>query len=239
MKKFIVTGKVQPERASVHISPQTIYSRENRNNSVIFSVDSSQLTAIVRWDDDIFNCIDANILAEDAASIFVSALGFALGSGYSVEIIQVVEEDNTASVFGVRPIDPDGESLLGFAEYNHIFYRAAELSKRDVFFRLALRDYCAAISDVINCASYCFRTIEGIKSAFVFKTGNESWNDMHTTLGTDRNTITTTIKNFADPIRHGNWIEFPQTTSTQRFAMLSLTKDILLRYLNLEEPQSI
>ena len=76
---------------------------------------------------------------------------------------------------------------------------------RDVFFRLAVRDYLRAINVVGDCATYCYRAIEGINSAFVFKIGSDRWDDMHTALGTDRTAITSTIKDYADPIRHGNW----------------------------------
>lgn len=43
------------------------------------------------------------IVAEEIATILVGALGFSLGSGYWVELIQVTEEEGTPHVFGVRP----------------------------------------------------------------------------------------------------------------------------------------
>jgi hypothetical protein len=54
---------------------------------------------------------------------------------------------------------------------------------------------------------------------------------MHATLGTTRGPIDATIKDFADPIRHGNWFSAKPTTAEQRNEMLLLTRDILNCYL--------
>jgi hypothetical protein len=54
---------------------------------------------------------------------------------------------------------------------------------------------------------------------------------MHKALGTRENSITTVIKEFADPVRHGNWLGCKPTTTAQRNEMLVLTRDILDRYL--------
>jgi hypothetical protein len=117
-----------------------------------------------------------------------------------------------------------------------VFHRAFNLANRDLFFRLALRDYLRAIVDSTDCATYCYRAIEGIKSAFVSKTGKDSWQPMHDALGTNRETIERTIKDYADPIRHGNWIAAKTTDSKQRWDMLLLTRSILLSYLDSELP---
>jgi hypothetical protein len=159
-----------------------------------------------------------------------------LGSGYSVEILQVTEPDGTPHVFGVRPmVDTPGETL-GFTSHLPVFNRAFRLSGRDVFFRLAVRDYLRAITVVADCASYCYRAIEGIKSAFVFKTGIDRWDDMHSALGTNRTAITSIIKDYADPVRHGNWVNAKPTNKHERWKMLMLTREILAKYLDYAEP---
>jgi hypothetical protein len=117
-----------------------------------------------------------------------------------------------------------------------VFNRAFRLAGRNIFFRLALRDYLQAITDVTDCATYCYRAVESIKAVFVQKTGNNRWDDMHAALGTDRNAITSTIKDFADPIRHGSWVNAKPTDKFKRWDMLELTRDILIKYLNHEEP---
>jgi hypothetical protein len=59
---------------------------------------------------------------------------------------------------------------------------------------------------------------------------------MHAALGTDKIMIDNTVKQFADPIRHGNWGAARQTDSRERWQMLLLTRNILLKYLDHELP---
>ena len=103
------------------------------------------------------------------------------------------------------------------------------MSGHNLFFRLAIRDYLQAITDVTDGATYCYRAIEGIKAAFVLKSGVDRWDEMHNALGTDRMTITSAVKEYAHPIRHGNWINAKQTDKFIRWRMLALTRDILLK----------
>jgi hypothetical protein len=233
--RYICTGRVHPERAAVSFSRIELGLADG--SKVVASCDSSQLTVLLD-SPSLDGWIAAQIMADDMANVVIGALGFSLGSGYSVELVQVTEEDGTAHVFGVRPSGDTSESTLAFEPMVEVFNRALRLAGRDVFFRLALRDYRRAITDVTDCATYCYRAIEGMKGAFVFRTGKDQWTDMHSALGTDRVTIESTVKAFADPVRHGNWLNAKHTNKFQRWEMLCLTKDILLKYLNYSEPTS-
>jgi hypothetical protein len=174
--------------------------------------------------------VSAQIAAEHLGYMIVSALGFSLGFGYSVEIIQVIEENGTPHVFGVSV------GNLGFNPHDPVFSRALQLAGENLFFRLALRDYMRAITDTTDCATYCFRAIESIKSACALQAGNDSWDAMHTALGTNREDIERRVKQFADPIRHGNWVAAPSTNSATRLDILSCTRAILDRYLERMKP---
>lgn len=231
--KYIITGRVHPERADISFS--RIEMKLADGQSAVASCDSSQMTVTLDMP-KLDGWIAAMITAEEIATIIVGALGFSLGSGYSVELIQVTEEDGTPHVFGVRPTDPTSGATLGVEPQIDVFNRTFRLSGHNLFFRLAVRDYLHAITDVKDCATYCYRAIESIKSAFAFKTGVDSWDEMHKVLGTDRNSITSVVKDYADPVRHGNWIEAKPTDKFIRYRMLELTKDILAKYLNHEQP---
>ena len=104
------------------------------------------------------------------------------------------------------------------------------------FYRLAIRDYLQAINDMSDCVTYCFRAVESIKSSFSFRSGNDSWDEMLDALGTDRATITSVIKDFSGPVRHGNWVNAKRTDKFIRWRMLELTKQILRKYLDVEQP---
>ena len=233
--KYIVTGRVHPERADISFSK--IIWEVSDDGSVAAECDASQITLKLKLA-SIDGWNTAFVRAEQFANIIVGALGFSLGSGYSVELIQVTEEDGTPHVFGVRPVGPTPDQTLGFAPHLPILNRVLHLSNKDVFFRLALQDYLRAYTAIIDCATYCYRAIEGIKSSFVFKTGNNSWDEMHSALGTDKQTIEETIKIFADPVRHGNWVNAKDTDGVMRWKMLVLTRDILLKYLDYANPST-
>jgi hypothetical protein len=232
--RYIVTGRVHPERADIYFSRVELGVGEK--GRAILSCDSSQLTVTLDGG-DIDGWITARIRAEDLASMVVGALGFSLGSGYSVEMIQVTEEDGTPHVSSVRPANPEGRGeTLAFEPHNEIFNRALRLAGRDIFFRLACRDYLQAINDTGDCATYCYRAIESIKSSFVFRSGQDRWEELHAALGTSRKEIESTIKQYADPVRHGNWVNAKPTDRFIRWRMLELTRDILKKYLDAEQP---
>ena len=231
--RYICTGRVHPERADISFG-RVEFNIDGRTIAGA-SCDASQLTVVLD-NPNIDGWITAQIQAEEIANIIVGSLGFSLGTGYSVELLQVTEEDGTPHVFGVRPTGEDPGQTLGFSPHQPAFHRAFHLSGRDLFFRLALRDYLRAIRDVNDCATYCYRAIEGIKSSFVFKSGVDRWDEMHAALGTDRECITATVKEYADAVRHGNWVRAKPTTGFERWKMLSLTREILTKYLDYAEP---
>jgi hypothetical protein len=228
MKRYIAFGRVHPERADVRFT--TIPLGIGSGGKAQVFCDSSQLT-VVLMDCDLDGYLSAHIAAEHFASLVTNALGFYLGTGYSVELIQIIEDDGTPHVIGARPSGPKGETL-GFPDNQQLFEQVLRLSATDMFLRFAVGDYVRAITETGDCATYCYRSIESIKSAFAFKAAVDSWQPMHDALGTNRESIEQTVKRFADPVRHGNWIELPTTTGAQRYAMLELTRNILLSYMD-------
>ncbi len=106
--QYIATGRIHPERADIHFS--RIELQLEGNGKAMVQCDASQVTVIVN-SPTIDGWISAFILAEQLAHIIIGALGFSLGSGYSVELIQITEEDGTPHVFGVRPTGTAGENL--------------------------------------------------------------------------------------------------------------------------------
>ena len=225
--KYLCTGRVLPERVNVKFAQIKVGEGDI---SAVVSCDASQLTVVldIPWDD----LVTAHSMAKDVAEIVVGALGFSLGLGYSVEIIQVTRQD-AAYVFGVKPESPKpGQTLQIASDHIPSFNQAFHLSASDVFFRLALRDYLRAMTDAKDCAFYCYRAIEAVKSAFEFKTRNDGWNSMHSALGTNKATIENTVKDYADPLRHGNWAKGKLTTTSERWDMLCLTRDILVQYMD-------
>lgn len=234
LMKYVATGRVQPERADIFFSKVEMGLGER--GKAILSCDASQVTVVID-SPDVDGWMSAMIQAEELASVVVSALGFSLGSGYSLNLIQITEEDGTPHVQGVKPSNPESpDDGLGFAEQTEVLNRSLVLAARDVFFRMAVRDYLQAMTDVSDCAMYCYRAVESIKSSFVLTNGYDRWNEMHEALGTDRTTLTEAIKDYADPVRHGNWINAKPTDKFIRYRMMALTRDILKSYVDHKQP---
>ncbi|MBK8209769.1 MAG: hypothetical protein IPK78_07105 [Rhodospirillales bacterium] len=225
---YLATGRIHPERADINFGPMLWQIPDQ--GKVIASCESSQVTI---WIDlaTIDGYVSAYLVAEQFSHIVVGALGFSLGNGYSVELIQITEEDGTPHVFGVRPTGTTPNATLGSVPHEEVFGHAFDLANRDLYFRLALRDYLRA-------GTYCYRAIEALKSSFSVRGGGNAWAVMHTALGTDRSSIESKIKAFADPVRHGNWVSAKPSTSLDRWNMLSLTRDVLYKYLEHERQAS-
>lgn len=226
--KYIATGRVHPERADVNFGPVAWAIPDQ--GQVVARCESSQVTIILDLS-TIGGFVEAYLEAEQYAHMAVGALGFSLGCGYSVELIQITEEDGTPHVFGVRPSGAAPGETLAFVAHEQIFRRVLELANRDIFFRLAVRDYLRAFADALDCATYCYRAIESLKSSFAASGHSDAWAAMHAALGTDRSSIEATIKLFAEPVRHGNWVSAKLSGSLDRWKMLTLTRLTLAKYL--------
>jgi len=229
--RYIVIGKVLPERADISFS-KVKWDAEG-DGWVTAVCDASQITLVLELG-SVDGWLSAQIIAEHFAMIVVGALGFSLGSGYSVELINVIGEDGASHVLGVRPTDPEGHgTTLEFSPSTPTLVNAFTLATSNIFFRLALRDYTRAINDASDCPAYCYRAVESVMSDFAFDANVENgWKLMHAALGTQKSQIEHLIKSYADPIRHGNWVTARETTHEIRWKMLSLTREILEKFMN-------
>ena len=202
--KYFCTGRVQPERTAVYFDQMTVESVDGVE--AVVSCDASQIAVVldVPWND----VVSVRNRAKEVSEIVVGALGFSKGYGYSVEITQVTEQEGKSHVFGVMP----AKTLQIGTDHIPAFHRALQLSAKHVVFRRALRDYLRAITDEIDCAFYCYRAIEAIKSAFPGE-GKPQWDAMHSALGTNEDAVKNIVQAYANLVRHGNWISAKPTTS--------------------------
>ena len=124
--KYIMFGRVVPERANVWLKTQVWIL--DGGGSVSVSCDASQIT--INADLPAINgYVDAFMIGEQVAEAVFSVFGFALGTGYSVEILQVVTEAGECHTFGVRF---EGYRNSNFG--NQFFYRRWTLQKRTSIF---------------------------------------------------------------------------------------------------------
>lgn len=223
-----VLGRVIPERASVEFPPVTWVAPDGVSVSV--HCVCSQLNVHFDWPNppDLLTIFYS---AEHVAEGVVAAFGFTLGTGYAVEMLQLIDSAGETHVFGVRP------GGLEFQEVGNVFEKAQGLARDDVFFRFALRDYMSAIRSPADCAAFCYRAVESLKNAVESKSGSveNGWEQLRRIAGSTRDEFEEIVKRFAHPIRHGNWTELPPPDANQRYAMLTLTRTYIARYLKFYE----
>ena len=232
--KYVCKGQVYPERGNVGFEQFELKADGGHQITAVVSCKESQVTVVLNVPED-YLWETAHMRAEEIANIAVESAGFSIGSGCSAEILEVIEQDGTSHIVGFIPEGKESGQKLGIEPFLSSFHRALQLSSKNIFFRRALQDYLRAITYHDDRPSYCYRAIEAIKSAIEFETGNTGWDVMHSALGTDRNSIENTVKQYADPIRHGNWIHARGTTDNQKWDMLLLTRDILVNYMDYAE----
>ena len=237
--RYICIGRVHPERANLGFGQFKLEDDRGYQISASISCNTSMVTVELDAPQN-YEWEIALLRANEIANLAVEAVGFSIGSACSAEILKVTEQDGASHVVGFIPVGDERDQKLGMEPHEPTFHRALILSCKNILFRRALQDYLRAITFHDDRPSYCYRAIEAIKSAFVGKTDSDQWNAMHSALGTDRTTIENTVKQYADPIRHGNWIQAKETTDNQKWDMLILTRDIIAKYMDhMEPPRSV
>lgn len=221
--QFIAFGRLHPERAAAYFDEVKLNFGELGYLRV--KCDAGQLSAIFDWGGN--DVVGAKLTIEHHAQAIASALGFSLNCGYSIEIISVqkVGDLNGPYTFGVKGPNEVPENQI------EIFNEALHFSTKNVYFRLALRDYMRALVDQHDCAFYCYRAIEAVTKSFAASSGGAGWQEMHASLGTSKEEITQKIKVYADPVRHGNWVEAKGLNNQNRLEMLDCTHRLLLAFL--------
>lgn len=226
--RFHIIGRILPERASVEFPPVVWTGPDGVSVSV--QCICSQINVYFDWPSppDLFTIFNS---AEHVAEGVVAAFGFTLGTGYSIEMLQLLDSSGQTHVFGVRP------GGLEFKNVEQVFQKTQGLARDDVFFRFALRDYMNAIRSPADCSAYCYRAIESLKIAIETKSGRveSGWFQLREVTGQTKEEFDAVIKKFAHPIRHGNWLENPIPDSQERLAMLTLTRKYLAQYLKFYE----
>lgn len=230
--RYIATGRLHPERAGIGFSP--IEWQIPGQGAVVIHCEASQVTIIMNLD-SIDGWATAFQQAKHFGSLVVSALGFAVGEACRLELIQVSEESGFPHVFGAAPVGRPQNGTLAVETPDAIFNRMTQQANQDHEFRVALRDYLRAIDDAVDCPYYCRRVVETVLTACGVRALPEGSSAMQA-LGLDPKHLETTITRFATPMREGGVTELRGTDIPTRWAMLTLARDTLIRYLDLVSP---
>ncbi|HCG8574447.1 TPA: hypothetical protein NJ542_003011 [Vibrio parahaemolyticus] len=217
---YMLTGVVHPERADVNVTSTRIELGDS-GDVINFSIYKSRIAFTVETS-TLLNESGMNSLrlfAEEQVRTVVDSLGFLVGCGYDIEIIQCIEPQHQGHlIFGVE------EKYLSELNYSELIepIELVEIlnSKFGAYLRRCLNDLRLAIRTPKDSAFYCYRAIECLIHYFLNNgtpNKSEAWQMFRENIGVSKEQIMY-IKKAADPIRHGNPLEV-QTADRQKVMM--------------------
>lgn len=192
----------------------------------------SQILSIIETDEETKNIQYLKGLVEEYAYIIVDVLVYTSGVSYDVEVTSAITPSNEITFFGAeRPalqqhIEREGvylEERLG-----NIWGLYSESTNRHL--RRALSDLRKASNYPLDSPFYCYRAVESLRHYFGDEDTDkkEEWERMRAKLGVEKEDIMT-IKEFADPRRHGDKIEI---TEEKRVEILQTTWSMIDSYVD-------
>lgn len=242
---YVFTGRVLPERVIVSISEFKfeIPGLPGLPRGTLFiEIIQSQIFARFISDNELEEEFTLRNLIEDVSKSLLDALGFFKGYAYDVEIVHAMRPDTGGKrVFGIDiPIlkgacDAEGVTL------GHIF--AVVLAQNGIFFRRALADLREAIKSPQDTGFFCYRAIESLMRGSATRQNpvpqdSAAWSSFRMTYNVDRQDIDD-IKQFADPVRHGNYSQSKPMTDQDRADILKKAWKIVNQYLRVENPSPL
>lgn len=233
--KYILTGKVLPERVNFQLSSRTIVidvPEFTFNFGLTLSIAKSQIMIQIISENQIQDYETLRNTVVDVVRLHVDIDGYIRGHGYDIEITSLTGENNIPHIiFGIqikeiekdsvnRPIQDVDEivSKFGKPEYN--------------FLRLSLIDLQLSIKFPKDTGVFCFRAIESIMQYFNKGENNsesrkQAWKKFNSNLNVSEDWVDFVRKYALDP-RHGR----PKSISgTERIEVMKHTWKIVDRFI--------
>jgi hypothetical protein len=234
---YILTGRVIPERALLDISEvklKVLASDDVPEGDLFIEIIKSQISVRFLASGEVRNIFTLRNIVEDAARMLLDVAGYFAGYGYDAEIVQVLRSSASEKyVFGI-----DVPILAGVCEkagmtVNDIF---AALSKTDgYYFRHALADVREAIKSPKDTGFFCYRAIESLKNCCATRNGvspdkDDAWELFRNIYSIPKQHIMD-IKTFADPVRHGNYMQAKPMADKDRADVFKSTWEIINKFI--------
>lgn len=226
---YTLTGLIHPERADVNVSHTTIEFEGNKGK-VGFSIYKSKIAFTYQSNEALnskgFN--DLKLFAEDSVRAVIDSLGFLIGCGYDVEIIQGIDNKNDGhSVFGVE--ENYLKELNFIEEIPTIELIKITNSEFGIFLKRCFGDLRLAIRSSKDSPFYCYRAIECLMHYFKSDdlSKKQAWEKFRNQLEVSLDDIMY-IKDSSDPLRHGNPKEM---SNYDREILLTSTWNIVFKFI--------
>jgi len=219
-------GRVFPERANVYLKElKNVIKWNNTDIDGVLSINSSQIMAQYKCNLNIEDIYTFKNDIEEHIRFMVDIIGYNNGCGYDVEIISCIDSLDRQIVFGVAIDNIEEFSKKRLHNINDLIFKISS-SEYQIYFRRCLADLREAIRSPKDTVFFCYRGIESLRQYFVEKYNldeKNSWEKLRDELGVERKKIDD-IKNFADPVRHGNGTKI---TSKERYDIVISTWEVV------------
>lgn len=208
MYKYILNGRVLPERCNVCIPPLNLKLKcpdAGLDCNMVVSIQMSQIYLQITSEQEITDFNTLRNYVADAVHFFIDCYGFITGRGYDIEITSLAGENiQPHMVFGVGidvlENDIEDRQTQNIEQIIKLFSEDDSYSNQ---LRLTLKDLRFAIKYPEDSGFFCYRAIESLMQYFNRSNNkDEAWNILREKIHISRN-ILDYIKKFADDPRHG------------------------------------
>lgn len=240
---YLFVGRVYPERASVTFAGNLRLEGVGAGSDVPASditveLSQSQITARVICPSAINNLFTARNVVEESARTMLDALNFFHGTGFELEITQVITPDGLASTLFLPQVPAVAEIV-----------QAAGLSAGDILnslnslqqwhLRRVLSDLRLAVRSPVDTGFHCFRAIETLKNGLAHAQGADpeaktSWTTFREYYGIDEERIRR-VQDFAKGPRHGNVQQLRDVSDGERAELFTITWEIVTAVIRAEK----
>lgn len=234
---YILVGRVIPERALLDISEvnlKVVESEDVPEGNLFIEILRSQISVRFMASSEVRNIFTLRNIVEDAARMMVDVAGYSAGHGYDVDIVQLIHPNiSDKYVFGINVPALAGICETSGVTVNDIF---SALAKADGhYFRRALADAREAIKSPNDTGFFCYRAIESLKNCcatrcLALSDKDDAWELFRRTYSIQKQQIMD-IKAFADPVRHGNYMEAKPMSDKDRADIFKNTWEIINKFI--------
>ncbi|MDR5657710.1 hypothetical protein RH831_11035 [Halodesulfurarchaeum sp. HSR-GB] len=230
-EEYIFYGEIRPHQANLDIPTEletTVSKGKHPGQAKVF-IEDSEVAVVYQLNVSLADLHSFKNLIENLLQSIIDPICFITGRVLDAEISQVELPDGKAVTFEsnipeLADVEPDGKILDNMRRIMTLYD-----GESGTLLRLSLADYILAMKSHHETGFYCYRAIESIRQYFHTdeQSKSDSWEALRETLSVDEDAIRD-IKEFADPRRHGDYVELPGQT---RKEMLLLTRDIIFDFI--------
>ncbi len=229
MKRYIFSGRVIPERASVFVSQHTLTNKDIEISVRIkatIEIKNSVIFVDFEVEDKKYDVIDYKNIVKSLCRTSLDTYGYFKGYGYELEITSARDfQSGENTVFGVDVV----EITKAEKERSLTFNRVLLLGYKHFELKMALNDLGEAVRKENDTAFYCKRSVENTRQYFKDKNkkNDTGWEKMQKTLNVYPK-YTQELTEKAQAQRHA---DFTSMTGNERIKLMKVAWQVVDRFI--------